>query len=693
MWQRLTPLASIVGLLIWAGASTPVAAQADLTYFAPGNILPSAGLGVPRRKVSFSGWIFPLQIGTVTGNHAYIGTQLSQYHGVSNVNSPLLFHYPSRDNQCEPRDWTMQPCPAGKGHQGVDIRANDNRDKFWSVVAVEAGVVTSVTSNTTVAVRSGNHTVRYLHMDPASIAAAGIDVGDSVTQGQVLGKVSCFLSGSCQTSRHLHFDAYTGSAGAGNFYHVYPSLIAAYRRAWGLADGIVGGDLAVDAGHEVGAPPVAGPTTPTVQNACEDIPLANPLPGVDVNRFSSLWRHNCSIMGLTADPATGARSFTYYRPKNGLGDVILSDPVVFEGNNLGGHFSGIAKHYSRLCGVQRFAVEGQTAEEGGSTTVKVRGARPRLDDSCQAAGTIDDELLFTFIERVTPQAASVEHVIPEPRTTFSELTRNFLAITFYPGPDGTTAVLPYFRDFPAYAAEGGRIDSGGGLIPALSTDEGGVAISRVWMRKRALFTQGLVVTPRTVAHSMAGVDPSGCDAQLAPTPAGVTAAGGDAVRAERACGRVAAYLQGYVGFGGGRGFARDYFGRNVVVDETLNLRDPDTAYNWMRTMYSHESGRAPVIGREVFERGIRYGDDFVAVYYDGAPADTLRPATFYADPCNFSQPGCGSALQSTETGAAVALDQGVARQLSQITRELEALKSRLTGVESAVSALRDESAR
>ncbi len=88
------------------------------------------------------------------------------------------------------RDWTVDACPSGKGHQGNDIRANTNADITWEVVAVEAGTVTKITSNTTVIVRSavGNHSVRYLHMHPTSISAAGIRVGDQVAQGSCWAK-------------------------------------------------------------------------------------------------------------------------------------------------------------------------------------------------------------------------------------------------------------------------------------------------------------------------------------------------------------------------------------------------------------------------------------------------------------------------------------------------------------------------
>ena len=122
-------IAAAIGLTVSAGTAPPAVAQTSLTYFAPGNILPNADLGVRGRKVFFPDWTFPLEVGTVTGKHAYIGTQLEIYHHVHDVNSPTLFNYPHRDNQCEPRGWRMLPCPSGNGHQGVDIRADDNRTR------------------------------------------------------------------------------------------------------------------------------------------------------------------------------------------------------------------------------------------------------------------------------------------------------------------------------------------------------------------------------------------------------------------------------------------------------------------------------------------------------------------------------------------------------------------------------------
>ncbi|WP_292504434.1 M23 family metallopeptidase [Mesorhizobium sp.] len=655
---------------------TTAAAQqnTDLSYFAPGSILPAHARGVQSREVSATDWTFPLQVGSVTGLHAYIGTQLSAYHGLSWNNDPKLFRYPHRDNQCEPRKWKVRPCPSGKGHQGVDIRANDNSNRKWNVVAVEDGVVTSVTKNTTVAIRNGTRTVRYLHMDRQSIAQAGIVKGKVVRKGDVLGKVSNIMEGTASTSLHLHFDAHTSVAAEGHFYHVYPSLIAAYRRAWGLPDLLEGSALGIDPDREIAGGTVILPPNPNrpvlVGSDCAGTNLAEPLPQVDRSRFASLWRHNCSILGLIADDAAGARSFVYFQPRQPVAELVSSDPELFAGKNVGGAFSGIAKQYSSRCGTAAFEVSGTASQTDQNPVIVLRGKRPQRDSAtCRVVGSIDETLEFSFIERASPGDIIVSPgtTPPEDRKTLSEVTRNFLAITFYPGKDGRIELLPYFALFTGLDRINGKTDSKGGLIPALTTDEGGVAISWVWIRKRSLYTNGLLITPRTLAHSMAGVDPAVCDTQVRPTSSGIAAVGGTA-QAARMCGAVSVYLSGYIGFGSGRNFAADYFGRQVSVDETLNLGDPAVAWNWMRTMYSHESGRPAVIDRDTFVRGLAFGTDYVSHFYDGN-ATALRPVAFYTDACNFDAAGCGNQPEDKPTNDPAALHPVVAA----LNREIEIL--------------------
>ncbi len=646
----------------------------ELTYFSPGNILPKTVNGVNSRAVAFPDWIFPMKVGTSTGHHAYIGTQLGKYHGLDWSNDPRLFAYPHRDNQCEPRRWAVNACPASKGHQGVDIRAHDRTNNKWEVIAVEEGVVTKVTSNTTVVVRNGTRSVRYLHMHPESISASGIKKGVRVSQGQSLGRVSCYMSGSCQTSQHLHFDAYAGVSSAGNFYHVYPSLISAYRQAWGLDDGVQNGILRRDAKREIGSAasvgdPVAKPEVSNTER-CENVSVSSPLNSVDASKFSSFWLHNCSVVGLLSDSNAGTRNFVYYQPKTAIVELVRDDPILFEGSTSGGHYSGQAKTYSTKCGALMFAASGPILTDDGVPIVSMSGMPPRRDGQCKKIPSKSEALVFKYLGNVGSVPLPKPPALPTApkRTTLSEITRNFLAITFYPNEDGAVQLLPYMAHFPGLSEQPGKIDSKGGLIPGLKTDEAGVGISWVWIKRRARYVDALSSSPRKIAHSMAGVDPGVCGSNVRPTSAALRNLGEDT--AMRYCNSVSAYLRGYVGFGNGRNFAADYFGRDVGVDETLNFAQPDVAFAWMRTMYSHESGKPAIISADVFARGQRLGDDWIAEHYTGA-AGAVRDMAYYSNPCNFDAQICPSEGVSETVTAEISSPDPTFLALREAIQELE----------------------
>ncbi|WP_306752405.1 M23 family metallopeptidase [Paracoccus actinidiae] len=659
-------------------ATIPLAVPAqDLQYFPPGDILPTNVSGITARIVHFPEWTFPMKVGVATGQHAYIGTQLGRYHKLAWDNDPRLYAYPHRDNQCEPRDWTVNACPSAKGHQGNDIRANSNVDNTWEVVAVEAGTVTKVTSNTTVIVRSsgGNHSVRYLHMHPNSIAAAGIRAGVQVTRGQVLGKVSNIMNGTPNTSLHLHIDVYAGTNASGAHMQIYPSLIAAYRRAWGLDDLVESGVLKQDPSREVRGGAVRPPAltsggTGSPTGSCRGIALAPPLATVDASTISSYWLHNCSVMGLVADNASGSRRFVYYQPKASMAALVGADPVLFVGKAQGPAYSGRAKRYSSACGAVLFDVEGPIGQFAGLSSVTLRGSYLRRDSNCQTVGSATEEMLFVHMGSSAPTPPPTPVVtleLPSDRVTLSEKTRNFLAITFYPPKVGERIIVhPYVATFPGTSVEPGLFDSADppGLIPRMKSDEAGVGLSWVWLNKRARFVAAQTATPRNIAYSMAGVDPVTCTAEILPVS--------DDAKSRSSCKAVSVYLAGYIGFGSGRNFAADYFGRSVGIDEVLNFAHPEVAFNWMRTMYSHESKRVALVDADTFIRGVRYGEDWIAEYY-GGETGRVRPDAWYGDPCNFGQQGCGTGSDVVQPTApnAEAEPAETLESLAQAIRRLE----------------------
>jgi hypothetical protein len=291
------------------------AVDLGFAYYPPGDLDPhDANRGRKGdRKVYLPNIIFPLRL--APDQHPHMNSQIWGHGGsgwdgkgeaggseCDPVNyDPML----QRDTYCEIRTWAMPMCPGGTGHQGQDIRPPTCKDNTWEVVAVADGIITQVTSNTTVRLMGADGTdYWYLHMHPQSITAK---VGQSVKQGDVLGRVSKYMDGDPNgTTMHLHFQVRQTIRVDGKILSVYvpgyTSLIAAYRKAKGLDPGIgPDGNLIVDARFEIGAskaaptsssqpsPPVADqpapngqPPSPTTSPTAQQPPApAAPSPAAD----------------------------------------------------------------------------------------------------------------------------------------------------------------------------------------------------------------------------------------------------------------------------------------------------------------------------------------------------------------------------------------------------------------------------
>jgi murein DD-endopeptidase MepM/ murein hydrolase activator NlpD len=177
----------------------------------------------------------------------------------------------------------MPLCPSGAGHQGQDIRPPTYKDNTWEAVAVTDGIISNVTSNTTVQLKAADGTdYFYLHMHPKSI---GVKTGQKVKQGDVLGRVSKYMGGTPSTSLHLHFNVRqrikVGSQTLQVYVPTFTSLIAALRRDKGLDPGIdAGGNLIVDPVFEIAgaAPPSPPPSPPAPQPSPPPAPPPAPAP-------------------------------------------------------------------------------------------------------------------------------------------------------------------------------------------------------------------------------------------------------------------------------------------------------------------------------------------------------------------------------------------------------------------------------
>jgi murein DD-endopeptidase MepM/ murein hydrolase activator NlpD len=258
-------------------ASPPPAADPGFRYHSPG-LLAARDASARRgrnddRKVYVPDIIFPIRL--EAGRFASMNSQIwgyggGGYNGVGEAGGtecdPRNYNpMQQRDNFCEVRGWSMPLCPSGEGHQGQDIRPPSCKDNTWDVVAVADGIITLVTSNTTVKLKANDGTVyEYLHMHPDSIK---VKEGNKVKQGDVLGRVSKYMNGTRSTTYHLHFNVrqriQVGSKVLEVYVPPYASLIAAYRRSKGLDAGVdATGDLAPDPLLEIGAVAQAPPQPP-----------------------------------------------------------------------------------------------------------------------------------------------------------------------------------------------------------------------------------------------------------------------------------------------------------------------------------------------------------------------------------------------------------------------------------------------
>lgn len=210
-----------------AAAPLPPAKPFDpnFTYRPAGELVSGSGQGVASTVNHAPGMRFPLE-----APPAYLNSQvwgIGGSHGAKGSwNDPANYKYPWRDTFCESRSWTTPICPAGKGHQGVDIRPKDKEPgKYW-VVAAEDGVISDI-GTYTVTLQAKGTRYRYMHMLKKRLA---VKVGQAVNRGDHLGLVSNDFGGG-STTVHLHFEMLQNLSGKG-WVHVppYQSLVFAYQK-------------------------------------------------------------------------------------------------------------------------------------------------------------------------------------------------------------------------------------------------------------------------------------------------------------------------------------------------------------------------------------------------------------------------------------------------------------------------------
>jgi hypothetical protein len=279
----------------------PTAASPDFTYFAPGDLIPGTGVHGQSGRADptvYAKIRFPMAQPPayavsqsfmnwgncdLTGRVGLGGRGDNATYRCRVNDKPLFndesknFAYPWRDNFCEHRTYEVGQCPAGIGHQGQDIRPAtclerdpaDGRCEPYQedVVAVSDGVLMRSPGDLALYLlinKPGERIrVRYLHMNPKMLDAAGMVSGRKVVEGEVLGAVGDYENSEGGTSYHLHFDAQVPTRAGWVFFNPYMTLVAAYERLIGARGQVVNdvmfaSSLPADAAKST-VPPAAAP--------------------------------------------------------------------------------------------------------------------------------------------------------------------------------------------------------------------------------------------------------------------------------------------------------------------------------------------------------------------------------------------------------------------------------------------------
>jgi murein DD-endopeptidase MepM/ murein hydrolase activator NlpD len=201
----------------------------------PGALAPGSGSGATDPTVWATGMRFPMEAAPAFANSQVYGYGGYLAPGPGGQCDDRNYSYPWRDNFCETRSWDNGLCPAGRGHQGQDIRPATCVKKVHWVVAPEAGTITSIGSYTVTLLGHSGRIYRFLHMDMAGVHALFPDLASrTVTRGQRLGQVSNDFGGNA-TTIHLHFEIKAPVTNGGGtavvmFVPTYPSLTDSYGR-------------------------------------------------------------------------------------------------------------------------------------------------------------------------------------------------------------------------------------------------------------------------------------------------------------------------------------------------------------------------------------------------------------------------------------------------------------------------------
>ncbi len=595
-------------LLVWVGTG-PAIAQGSFQMNPPGELKLNYGTGVRDTRLFAPTMRFPIakghpatatsQVASPGGFHDYkVQGKWGDQCDDANFNERWW------DTLCETRGakgWSKVPhgCSKRTVHQGIDInggtavqcqqmrraKSRGQRARLVPVVAVADGKIYATGYSYMVVLKLDDGSkFRYLHLDMIDAKARWPRPGMKVKAGELIGYLWNDF-GRSSTTFHLHLEHWKSIKGVGyRPVPLYCDLARAYEADHGKT-------VVATQGLQCARRDGDGEDGGSIVTRPEPIPDTGSLAQVvsywagDDQRGGTNDGANNVEHGLVAG-ADGKRELVVTQAGVDPARGFVRGALVFAGKKTGDGYHGTLRRFYKGCAAQLIAVNGKVTN--GDRTVTLIGDAPVLDASCQPTGRNERlRVAFSFLRFKSEAPPTAVCGLLKPAENKSETTYNWGAITMYHPPENW---LNYIRTWPGlretidgYPADM-AIDKKGGYIPAFTTPEAGVAIWYYWLmvRKGLGDRDGSPVRTTSIHTISQGIAGDGARPDILQT-----------------------YIDEY------RALSEHYFSARLNVRETIDITRPDVLWQLAQTMFHHEGGRAPIIDRATFDRGVKFGRDVI----------------------------------------------------------------------------------
>ncbi|MDX2264321.1 MAG: hypothetical protein NW215_05065 [Hyphomicrobiales bacterium] len=139
-------------------------------------------------------------------------------------------------------------------------------------------------------------------------------------------------------------------------------------------------------------------TTLLLSNERSTSPLSGPAaaPPPSASSGVSEWEHNGSSAVLRLSAATAVMQYKLPREGMRVAGAKAGDELFRAARN-GAALTGTSQVFNSRCGPRSFAVRGEMSADG--TQIRLFGKAPKLDERCEIARWVDQDLIFKLVSR------------------------------------------------------------------------------------------------------------------------------------------------------------------------------------------------------------------------------------------------------------------------------------------------------